>query len=125
LVFFTRGIPHGVDSPDISKVAGLLRRETFHQRTLRLPPNEEDAAVLDPNTHAVVRAGLMSPRSFALTAFALTGFANFAFRWHPTGRHWSDCSERRADLARLGLRALFVGFVVTLLNAAVSGVILE
>jgi CNT family concentrative nucleoside transporter len=32
--------------------------------------------------------------------------------------------ERRGDLARLGLRALFVGFVATLLNAAVAGILL-
>ena len=31
---------------------------------------------------------------------------------------------RRGDLARLGLRALFVGFVATLLNAAIAGVFL-
>ena len=32
--------------------------------------------------------------------------------------------ERRHDLARLGGRALFVGFVATLLNAAVAGILL-
>jgi len=31
---------------------------------------------------------------------------------------------RRGDLARLGLRALFVGFTATLLNAAIAGVFL-
>ena len=29
--------------------------------------------------------------------------------------------NRRHDLARLGLRALFVGFVATLLNASIAG----
>ena len=32
--------------------------------------------------------------------------------------------ERRRDLARLGGRALFVGFVATLVNAAIAGVLL-
>ena len=33
--------------------------------------------------------------------------------------------NRRQDLARLGLRALFVGFLATLLNAAIAGVFLQ
>ena len=33
--------------------------------------------------------------------------------------------ERRHDLARLGMRALFVGFVATLLNAAMAGILLS
>jgi CNT family concentrative nucleoside transporter len=32
--------------------------------------------------------------------------------------------DRRHDLARLGLKALFVGFVATLLNAAVAGLLI-
>jgi CNT family concentrative nucleoside transporter len=31
--------------------------------------------------------------------------------------------NRRSDLARLGMRALFVGFVATLVNAAVAGLL--
>ena len=33
--------------------------------------------------------------------------------------------SRRHDLARLGLRALFVGFTATLLNAAIAGVLIN
>jgi CNT family concentrative nucleoside transporter len=32
--------------------------------------------------------------------------------------------ERRSDLARLGLRALFVGFMATVVNAALAGMLL-
>jgi CNT family concentrative nucleoside transporter len=32
--------------------------------------------------------------------------------------------ERRPDLARLGLRALLVGYTATVLNAALAGVLL-
>ena len=32
--------------------------------------------------------------------------------------------ERRADLAKLGMRALFVGFLATLINAAVAGLLM-
>lgn len=66
----------------------------------------------------------MSPRSYVLAAFALTGFANFASVGIQLGGIGAMAPERRSDLARLGMRALFVGFVATLLNAAIAGVLL-
>ncbi len=68
--------------------------------------------------------GLMSERSRRLAAFALTGFANFASVGIQLGGIGAIAPDRRHDLARLGGRALFVGFVATLLNAAIAGVLL-
>lgn len=64
---------------------------------------------------------LMSPRSYQLAAYALTGFANFASVGIQLGGIGALAPERRQDLARLGMRALFVGFVATLLNASIAG----
>jgi CNT family concentrative nucleoside transporter len=58
------------------------------------------------------------------SAFALTGFANFASVGIQLGGIGALAPQRRHDLARLGGRALFVGFVATLLNAAIAGVLL-
>src|SRR5207244_11618574 len=69
--------------------------------------------------------GFMTERSYTLAAFALTGFANFASVGIQLGGIGAIAPERRHDLARLGLRALFVGFTATLLNAAIAGVILD
>ena len=66
----------------------------------------------------------MSERSYLLAAFALTGFANFASVGIQIGGIGAMAPERRPDLAKLGLRALFVGFVATLLNAAMAGILL-
>jgi len=66
----------------------------------------------------------MTDRSYTLAAFALTGFANFASVGIQLGGIGAIAPGRRHDLARLGLRALFVGFVATLLNAAIAGVFL-
>jgi CNT family concentrative nucleoside transporter len=66
----------------------------------------------------------MSARSYKLTAFALTGFANFSSVGIQLGGIGAIAPERRHDLARLGGRALFVGFVATLLNAAIAGVLI-
>lgn len=67
----------------------------------------------------------MSDRSFQLAAFALTGFANFSSVGIQLGGIGAMAPERRSDLAKLGMRALFVGFVATLLNAAVAGLLLS
>ncbi|HEX4342062.1 MAG TPA: nucleoside transporter C-terminal domain-containing protein [Verrucomicrobiae bacterium] len=115
----------GVDPHDVPQVASLLGDKlainehfAFLQMRTMLP-------VINPQTHEVIQAGLMDPRSFALTAFALTGFANFSSVGIQLGGIGAIAPERRHDLARLGLRALFVGFVATLLNAAVAGIFLS
>ena len=69
-------------------------------------------------------ADFMTDRSYLLTAFALTGFANFASVGIQLGGIGAMAPERRHDLARLGARALFVGFTATLLNASIAGVLL-
>jgi CNT family concentrative nucleoside transporter len=66
----------------------------------------------------------MTERSYRLAAFALTGFANFASVGIQLGGIGALAPGRRHDLARLGLRALFVGFVATLLNAAIAGILI-
>jgi CNT family concentrative nucleoside transporter len=66
----------------------------------------------------------MSERSYVLAAFALTGFANFSSVGIQLGGIGSIAPNRRADLARLGLRALFVGFTTSLLNASLAGAFL-
>ncbi len=66
----------------------------------------------------------ISERAHKLAVYALTGFANFASIGIQLGGIGAMAPERRKDLARLGLKALFVGFVVTLINAAVAGVLL-
>jgi len=68
--------------------------------------------------------GRISDRAHKLAVYALTGFANFSSIGIQLGGIGAMAPERRKDLARLGLRALFVGFVVTLINAAVAGVLL-
>jgi CNT family concentrative nucleoside transporter len=66
----------------------------------------------------------LSQRSTMLATFALTGFANFASIGIQLGGIGAMAPERRPDLARLGLRALLVGYMATVLNAALAGVLL-
>lgn len=105
----------GIDVTDVSKVGSLLGA--------KLAINEHYAYLLMKGWKAT--PDFMSPRSYTLAAFALTGFANFASVGIQLGGIGAIAPERRHDLAKLGLRALFVGFVATLLNAAIAGVFLK
>lgn len=104
----------GVEYDDVQKVGGLLGS--------KLAINEHFAYLQMKEMKTIPE--FMTARSYKLAAFALTGFANFASVGIQLGGIGALAPERRHDLARLGLRALFVGFVATLLNAAIAGVLL-
>jgi CNT family concentrative nucleoside transporter len=104
----------GVEDRDIAHVGSLLGQ--------KLAINEHYAYLTMKGWKAL--PDYMTERSYKLTAFALTGFANFASVGIQLGGIGAMAPSRRHDLARLGGRALFVGFTATLLNAAVAGVLL-
>jgi CNT family concentrative nucleoside transporter len=105
----------GVETADVNRVGSLLGA--------KLAINEH-YAFLDMKSW-LAQPGTMTKRSYRLAAFALTGFANFASVGIQLGGIGAIAPERRHDLARLGGRALFVGFVATLLNAAIAGVLID
>jgi CNT family concentrative nucleoside transporter len=67
----------------------------------------------------------ISRRSQILATFALTGFANFGSIGIQLGGIGAMAPERRPDLARFGLRALYVGFLATILNACIAGILID
>jgi CNT family concentrative nucleoside transporter len=67
----------------------------------------------------------LEPRSYVLSTFALTGFANFSSVAIQLGGIGAMAPTRRQDLARLGGRALFVGFLTTLLNASLASMLMD
>lgn len=69
-------------------------------------------------------SSFMTEGSQVLTAFALNGVANFASMGIQRGGIGAMAPQHQPDLARLSGRALLVGFVATLLNAAIAGVFL-
>jgi CNT family concentrative nucleoside transporter len=104
----------GVDPNDVEKVGSLLGT--------KLAINEHVAYLQMKDW--LKASDFMTDRSYKLAAFALTGFANFGSVGIQLGGIGALAPERRHDLARLGVRALFVGFVATLLNAAIAGVLM-
>jgi concentrative nucleoside transporter, CNT family len=102
----------GVEAKDVPFVADLLGTKLVANEFVAYSIFQDHAATL-------------SPRTRILVTYALTGFANFGSIGIQLGGIGAMAPTRRADLARLGGRALFVGFVVTLVNAAIAGMLLE
>jgi CNT family concentrative nucleoside transporter len=68
--------------------------------------------------------GVISERGYVLATYALTGFANLGSIGIQLGGIGGMAPTRRADLARLGTRALLAGFVATLVNACIASMLL-
>jgi CNT family concentrative nucleoside transporter len=68
---------------------------------------------------------LVSERAFTIATYALCGFANFASIAIQVGGIGSLAPERRADMARLGLRAMLGGLLATYLSACIAGVLID
>jgi CNT family concentrative nucleoside transporter len=113
-VFAPAAFLMGVDGSDVPRVAELLGT--------KLVANEFVAYV---KFHDFVDAQALSGRSRVLATYALTGFANFASIGIQVGGIGAIAPSRRQDLARLGGRALLTGFLVTLINAAMAGILLD
>lgn len=105
----------GVQPDDCDKVGNLLG--------LKLAANEHVAYLKLKGWTATGEVAL-DPRSKLLAVYALTGFANFASVGIQLGGIGAMAPGRRADLAKLGMKALFIGFLATLINAAVAGLLM-
>jgi len=68
---------------------------------------------------------VISMRSFTIATFALCGFANLSSIGIQIGGIGALAPNRRNDLARLGLRAMFAGTMANLMSASIVGVLLK
>jgi concentrative nucleoside transporter, CNT family len=72
---------------------------------------------------SVAAAGLqvLDPRTIAILSFALCGFANFASIAVLTGGFSAVAPERRAEVARYGLRVVLAATLSNLMSATIAG----
>jgi CNT family concentrative nucleoside transporter len=68
--------------------------------------------------------GSLDPKSFTIATFALCGFANFSSIGIQIGGIGALAPNRRHDLARLGLRAMFAGTLANFMTATIAGFLL-
>lgn len=64
-------------------------------------------------------------RSFTIATFALCGFANLSSIGIQIGGIGALAPNRRNELARLGLRAMFAGTMANLMSASIVGILLK
>jgi CNT family concentrative nucleoside transporter len=102
----------GVPSSDITKVGSLLGQKTVLNEFVAYSHMRE-MLESDP--------AWLSERSRVVASYALCGFANFGSIGVQIGGYSSLAPMRRADLARLALRAMIGGLLATNLVACVAG----
>jgi concentrative nucleoside transporter, CNT family len=71
-----------------------------------------------------MRAAL-DPRSFTIATFALCGFANFSSIGIQIGGIGALAPNKKAELARLGIRAMLAGTMANLMSASIVGIMLQ
>jgi concentrative nucleoside transporter, CNT family len=105
------GVPHA----DVLKVGQLLGQKTVLNEFVAY---SHMAEMLSKDPH------WLSERGRLITAYALCGFANFGSIGIQIGGYAGLAPERRADISRLALKAMFGGLLATCLVACVAGVML-
>ncbi len=68
-------------------------------------------------------SGALSPRSVAISTYALCGFANFSSIGIQVGGISALAPEKRPQLAQLALRAMLTGVLVSCLSASMAGLL--
>jgi CNT family concentrative nucleoside transporter len=72
----------------------------------------------------LIEGKMLFDRSVVISSFALCGFANISSIGIQLGGIGALAPERRHDLARLGVKALFAGTLANYLSACIAGVLL-
>lgn len=73
---------------------------------------------------AAAESGALSPRSVVIGTYALCGFANFSSIAIQIGGIGTIAPQRRADVAAMGLKAMFGGAIASWLTATIAGVLI-
>jgi len=84
----------------------------------------EFISYMDLSAYVQAHPGALEQRTITLTSYALCGFANFASIAIQIGGIGALCPERREDLARIGLRAMFSGLLACYVMTAIVGILI-
>ncbi len=102
----------GVPGDDVQQVATLMGQ--------KISINEFVA--FDTLTHKLAKP--LSDKGLIIASFAICGFANFSSVGMQIGGIGALAPERRADLAKLGMRALISGTLASYLSATIAGMLI-
>ncbi|MEO8068686.1 MAG: nucleoside transporter C-terminal domain-containing protein [Flavobacteriales bacterium] len=110
----------GVPGADVQNVATLLGQKLTINEFVAFK-NMTDGALANPPASGVA---LLTEKGKLIVTFAICGFANFSSVGMQIGGIGELAPERRADLAKLGLRALFCGTLASYLSATIAGILM-
>jgi CNT family concentrative nucleoside transporter len=71
----------------------------------------------------LIAAKSLSPKAIIIASFALCGFANFGSVAIQVGGIGQLAPDRRADLARLGIKAMICGTLASYISATLAGIL--
>jgi CNT family concentrative nucleoside transporter len=111
-LFYPMAWAMGVPPQDVGQVAVLMGK--------KLTINEF-VAFFDL-THGVKQT--LTPKGLLIVSFAICGFANFSSVGMQIGGIGEIAPSRRADLAKLGMRALLCGTLSSYLSATIAGILM-
>ena len=103
----------GIPWADCAAVGTLLGKKTILN---------EFIAYLD--LQALIEAGELSDRAITIATYALCGFANVGSIGIQIGGIGGMAPNRRADLARIGVRAMIAGTLACFMTACIAGILL-
>ncbi|MFN3202072.1 MAG: NupC/NupG family nucleoside CNT transporter [Bradymonadia bacterium] len=113
-LFYPFAYVMGVEGQDCMQVGQLLGTKMVLN---------EFVAYGDLSAMLKTSADALSPRSITIVTYALCGFANFGSIAIQIGGIGSIAPGRRADLAKLGVRAMFGGTLAAFMTACVAGIL--
>jgi concentrative nucleoside transporter, CNT family len=111
-IFYPLAWCMGVPEADVQQVATIMGQ--------KLTINEFVA--FDTLTHKLAQP--LTDKGLIIVSFAICGFANFSSVGMQIGGIGALVPERRADLAKLGMRALVAGTLASYLSATIAGMLI-
>ncbi len=114
----------GVPTADVSSVATMLGKKLTINEFVAFSDLTQTMVL---NSSGILVKGyqsLISDKSLMIVSFAICGFANFSSVGMQIGGIGALVPERRADLAKLGMRALLCGTLASYLSASIAGILM-
>jgi CNT family concentrative nucleoside transporter len=105
-------------------VMGVPASESFQVGSLMGTKMVINEFVAYSDLSPMIAQGVLSAKSVVIASFALCGFANFSSVAIQLGGIGAIAPSRKADLARLGLKAMICGTMASYISATLAGILL-
>ncbi len=105
-------------------VMGVPPSESFEVGSLMGTKMVINEFVAYTDLSPMIAQGALSAKSIVIASFALCGFANFSSIAIQLGGIGTMAPNRKADLARLGFKAMICGTMASYISASLAGILL-